>query len=79
MKNMKSLAALALLAATAVAQGEGDGWGDSGWGGESESTTYTTMTTDIFTTYCPSPTKVTMGTKTYTVTSAQTLTITECP
>jgi hypothetical protein len=74
MKNMKSLAALALLAATAVAQGEGDGWG-----GENESTTYTTITTDIFTTYCPSPTKVTMGTKTYTVTSAQTLTITECP
>jgi hypothetical protein len=73
MKNMKSLAALALLAATAVAQGEGDGWG------ENESTKYATITTDIFTTYCPSPTKVTMGTKTYTVTSAQTLTITECP
>lgn len=38
-----------------------------------------TLTTDIYTTYCPSPTKVTMGTSTYTVTQSTLLTITDCP
>jgi hypothetical protein len=76
MKNMQTLvAALALVATTAA-------WSDDGWehGGDwNETTSYTTITTDIYTTYCPSPTEVTMGTKTYTVTSSETLTITDCP
>lgn len=32
-----------------------------------------------YTTYCPEPTHVTMNNKTYTVTEACTLTITDCP
>jgi hypothetical protein len=37
---------------------------------------YTTLTTDIYTTVCPSPTTFTYGTRTYTVTDATTITIT---
>lgn len=37
---------------------------------------YTTVTTDIYTTYCPEATVITQGTKTYTATASQTLTIT---
>jgi hypothetical protein len=37
---------------------------------------YTTLTTDIYTTVCPSPTVFTFGTRTYTVTKATTITIT---
>jgi hypothetical protein len=37
---------------------------------------YTTLTTDIYTTVCPSPTVFTFGTRTYTVTEATTFTIT---
>lgn len=90
MKNMQAFVAALGLAATASATaiveegwgGEG-GWG-GGWGhGENASTSfvtsYTTFTTDIYTTFCPSPTKVTIGTKTYTVTKSQTLTVTDCP
>ncbi|KAK0115080.1 hypothetical protein ONS96_013550 [Cadophora gregata f. sp. sojae] len=40
---------------------------------------YTTITTDALTTVCPGPTTFTYGTKTYTVTKATTLTITDCP
>ncbi len=39
-------------------------------------TEYTTITTDILTTVCPSPTVITHGTHTYTITGAMTLTIT---
>lgn len=71
MKNLQPfVAALALIATTAA-------WGDSSKG--NETTSYTTITTDIYTTFCPTPTHVTVGTKTYTVTSSQTLTITDCP
>lgn len=94
MKNMQTLMAALALAATTSAVGIiEDGWGGDGghgggggggWGHEENKTTsyvtsYTTFTTDLYTTYCPSPTKVTVGTKTYTVTSSQTLTITDCP
>lgn len=37
---------------------------------------YTTITTDILTTVCPSPTIITHGTHTYTITEATTFTIT---
>ncbi|OAA48375.1 Mmc protein [Metarhizium rileyi] len=38
-----------------------------------------TMVVSRYTTYCPEPTTVCIGTKTYTVTAPTTLTITECP
>ncbi|EKD12333.1 chitin recognition protein [Drepanopeziza brunnea f. sp. 'multigermtubi' MB_m1] len=38
---------------------------------------YTTITTDILTTICPSPTIITHGTHTYTITEATTFTITD--
>ncbi|KAK8048773.1 hypothetical protein PG994_010503 [Apiospora phragmitis] len=40
---------------------------------------YTTEVVDKYTTYCPGPTQITYGTKTYTVTAPTTLTITDCP
>lgn len=71
MKNMQTFVAALGLVGTAAAWGHGGEW--------NETTSYTTITTDIYTTFCPSPTEVTIGTKTYTVTSSQTLTITDCP
>lgn len=41
-------------------------------------TTVTEVVTAV-TTYCPEPTEITIGSKTYTVTEATTLTITDCP
>lgn len=41
--------------------------------------TYTTEVVTALTTYCPVATQITQGGKTYTVTSATTLTITDCP
>lgn len=41
--------------------------------------TYTTEIVPTLTTYCPHPTTITQGTKTYTVTAPTTLTITDCP
>jgi len=41
--------------------------------------TVITEVVDVYTTYCPSPTEITYGTNTYTVTEATTLTITDCP
>lgn len=43
--------------------------------------TMTTITevVDVYTTYCPGPTHLTMNNKTYTVTEACTFTITDCP
>jgi len=41
--------------------------------------TYTTEVVEVYTTYCPAPTEITHGGKTYTITSATTLTITDCP
>ncbi|KAF4548342.1 Hypothetical protein D9617_29g007190 [Elsinoe fawcettii] len=38
-----------------------------------------TLTTSIYTTYCPEATTLTQGTKTYTVVEPTTLTITDCP
>ncbi|KAH8805897.1 clock-controlled protein 6 [Xylogone sp. PMI_703] len=46
------------------------------WG---NGTVYTTITTDIYTTVCPSPTSIVVGNQTYTVTESTTLTITNCP
>ncbi|KAK7969452.1 clock-controlled 6 (CCG-6) [Apiospora saccharicola] len=40
---------------------------------------YTTEVVNQYTTYCPGPTTITHGTKTYTVTAPTTLTITDCP
>ncbi|KID94614.1 hypothetical protein MAJ_09420, partial [Metarhizium majus ARSEF 297] len=40
---------------------------------------YTTEVVTALTTYCPAPTTLTHGDKTYTITSATTLTITDCP
>ncbi|KAJ4309135.1 hypothetical protein N0V84_011678 [Fusarium piperis] len=41
--------------------------------------TYTTEVVTAYTTYCPAPTEITHGGKTYTITEATTLTITDCP
>jgi hypothetical protein len=50
------------------------------WGHHKNGTiAYTTITTTALTTYCPEPTKITHNGKTYTVTEATTLTITDCP
>ncbi|ATY62483.1 hypothetical protein A9K55_007701 [Cordyceps militaris] len=38
-----------------------------------------TEVVDVWTTYCPEPTHLTMNNKTYTVTEACTFTITDCP
>lgn len=40
---------------------------------------YTTEVVTAYTTYCPAPTEITHGGKTYTITEATTLTITDCP
>lgn len=40
---------------------------------------YVTEIQTAYTTYCPGPTTLHYGTKTYTVTEATTLTITDCP
>ncbi|KPM34311.1 hypothetical protein AK830_g12260 [Neonectria ditissima] len=40
---------------------------------------YTTEVVTAYTTYCPAATEITHGGKTYTVTEATTLTITDCP
>jgi len=40
---------------------------------------YTTEVVTAYTTYCPAPTVITHGASTYTVSSATTLTITDCP
>lgn len=41
--------------------------------------TYTTEVVTAYETYCPGPTTITYGQKTYTVSKATTLTITDCP
>lgn len=41
--------------------------------------TYTTEIVKSIVTYCPEPTTLTHGDKTYTITKATTLTITDCP
>ncbi|KAH8670995.1 hypothetical protein BX600DRAFT_434132 [Xylariales sp. PMI_506] len=41
--------------------------------------TYVTEVVDVYVTYCPYATTLTHGSKTYTVTEATTLTITDCP
>lgn len=43
------------------------------------SVAYTTVTVDSYTTFCPSATQITHAEKTYTVTEATLLTITNCP
>ncbi|RDL36427.1 uncharacterized protein BP5553_05779 [Venustampulla echinocandica] len=48
-----------------------------GW--SNETTAYTTVTVSSYTTYCPEATTITQGTKTYTATASETLTITDCP
>ncbi|CRK34394.1 hypothetical protein BN1708_006366 [Verticillium longisporum] len=66
---MKYSAATVLAAATAVMAGA---YGHN-------NVTYTTEVVEVYTTYCPEPTTLTHGDKTYTITSATTLTITDCP
>lgn len=45
----------------------------------SSTVVYETITTTALTTYCPYATTVVQGQKTYTVSEATTLTITDCP
>ncbi|TDZ27014.1 Clock-controlled protein 6 [Colletotrichum sidae] len=59
-----SAAALVLAAAGAMAH---------------KNVTYVTEVVSAYTTYCPGPTVITHADKTYTVTTATTLTITDCP
>jgi hypothetical protein len=78
MKTTQLLPAMGLVATAAAGS-----WGQhNNWNASTPSPPAwitTTETTDIYTTYCPEPTEVTMGTKTYTVTDSETLTITDCP
>jgi hypothetical protein len=64
-----SIVALAAFVATAHA----------GYYNETMKPVYTTEVVTSYTTYCPYPTEVVHGDKTYTVTEATTLTITDCP
>jgi len=66
-----STVALATSVSAGVAQ-----WGPSGNG---TGVAYTTEVVTALTTYCPEATEITHNGKTYTVTSATTLTITNCP
>ncbi|SPJ87159.1 probable clock-controlled protein 6 (CCG-6) [Fusarium torulosum] len=61
---MKFVAALAFAAGVAA---------------HAKNVTYTTEVVTAYTTYCPGPTEIVHGDKTYTVTEATTLTITDCP
>ncbi|KAN0099468.1 hypothetical protein V8E51_013243 [Hyaloscypha variabilis] len=70
MKAVQSLLAVAGFVGAASA------WG-SGW--SNETIVWTTVTTDVYTTYCPEATTFTQGTKTYTATASETITITDCP
>ncbi|RSL38540.1 Cell wall protein SED1 [Fusarium floridanum] len=47
--------------------------------GYGNGTQYTTEVVTAYTTYCPAPTTLTYQDKTYTITEATTLTITDCP
>lgn len=64
--NMKSFAVLAAALIAGVS---------ANWNG----TVVTTVTSDIYVTYCPVATTITTNGKTYTATAHQTLTITDCP
>ncbi|KAM0335936.1 hypothetical protein ACHAPQ_004669 [Fusarium lateritium] len=61
---MKFVAALAFAAGVAA---------------HAKNVTYTTEVVTAYTTYCPGPTEIVHGDKTYTVTKPTTLTITDCP
>ena len=52
--------------------------GANAWGNQT-APAYTTQVVTAYTTYCPTPTEITHGGITYTVTEATTLTITDCP
>lgn len=67
--RFSAAAAVVAFAASVSAFGYGNG------------TDYTTTTEIVkeLTTYCPHPTTVVQGSKTYTVSEATTLTITDCP
>ncbi|KAF4493627.1 clock-controlled 6 (CCG-6) [Fusarium agapanthi] len=51
----------------------------AGVAAHAKNVTYTTEVVTAYTTYCPGPTEIVHGDKTYTVTEATTLTITDCP
>ncbi|KAL2062585.1 hypothetical protein VTL71DRAFT_5657 [Oculimacula yallundae] len=83
MLSAQSLAVLGFAAVAQASYGYGNGWNttssaEAGYP-TSEPVVYTTVTTDIYTTYCPEATTFTQGTKTYTATASETLTITDCP
>jgi hypothetical protein len=61
-----SVAAIVAAAATGAMAGAHNG-------------TVVTEVVDVYVTYCPEPTEITHGDKTYTVTAPTTLTITDCP
>jgi len=71
MKSFQSL--LPVFGLVAAAQAWGSDWN------ETQVVTTTTITTDIYTTFCPEATTFTQGTKTYTATASETITITDCP
>ncbi|KAH6697611.1 hypothetical protein F5X68DRAFT_226972 [Plectosphaerella plurivora] len=64
---------VAVLAAATAVQAGSYGYPAPG------NVTYTTEVVTAYTTYCPEPTTLTHGDKTYTITEATTLTITDCP
>ncbi|KAG4287776.1 hypothetical protein FPRO06_05428 [Fusarium proliferatum] len=51
----------------------------AGVAAHAQNVTYTTEVVTAYTTYCPGPTEIVHGDKTYTITEATTLTITDCP
>ncbi|WPH00440.1 Hypothetical protein R9X50_00326900 [Acrodontium crateriforme] len=53
-------------------------WAPS-YNSSSAAAVYTTEVVTAYTTYCPESTEITHGTKTYTATASETLTITDCP
>jgi hypothetical protein len=67
MKTAQSI--LAVFGLVTVVRAWGSGWSN-------DTTVWTTVTTDVYTTFCPESTTFTQGTKTYTATASETLTIT---
>ncbi|KAH6666861.1 putative clock-controlled protein 6 [Halenospora varia] len=70
MKTVQSLLPVFGLIAAATAF-------DRRWA--NETTAYTTEVVTSYTTFCPEATTFTQGTKTYTATASETVTITDCP
>ncbi|ERF68226.1 hypothetical protein EPUS_08663 [Endocarpon pusillum Z07020] len=79
MQFSTSAALLAFAAVASAAHGSSSAYDSYSSSSAHSNVTYTTQVVTAYTTYCPTPTKITHGIHTYTVTEATTLTISDCP